>query len=168
MSWAGTPQFEALMKIEDPYAYRDRLSLPKFIVNSAVDQYFLPDSSQFYFDGLPGEKYLRYLPNTDHSLKGAEVDAGESALPFYEAIIGGTPDRDSLGASRMTERSGWRRSRGRAESDCGRRRTLTRGISGCRPLDEATRVPCSRIRAAAFISGPWQSRNMDGRRILLS
>src|SRR5215472_14731894 len=89
--WAHTPQFAALLHIEDPYSYRERLTMPKYIVNSAGDQYFLPDSSQFYFDGLSGEKYLRYLPNTDHSLKGSYRDAAESALAFYQSILENTP-----------------------------------------------------------------------------
>jgi len=37
-------------------------------MNSTGDQFFLPDNSQFYFQDLPGEKYLRYVPNTDHSM----------------------------------------------------------------------------------------------------
>ena len=89
--WAGTPQFAALIRIEDPYSYRDRLTMPKFIVNAAGDQYFLPDSSQFYFAGLKGENYLRYLPNTDHSLKGEFVDAAESVVSFYRSILSDTP-----------------------------------------------------------------------------
>jgi PhoPQ-activated pathogenicity-related protein len=91
MRWAGTPQFAALIHIEDPYSYRDRLTMPKFIVNAAGDQYFVPDSSQFYFTGLRGENYLRYLPNTDHSLKGEYVDAAESAVSFYQSILSDTP-----------------------------------------------------------------------------
>jgi PhoPQ-activated pathogenicity-related protein len=91
MRWAGTPQFAALIHIEDPYSYRDRLTMPKFIVNAAGDQYFLPDSSQFYFAGLKGENYLRYLPNTDHSLKGEYVDAAESAVSFYQSILSKSP-----------------------------------------------------------------------------
>jgi PhoPQ-activated pathogenicity-related protein len=47
MRWRGTPEFQALMRIEDPYSYRDRVTMPKFIVNATGDQYFLPDSSQF-------------------------------------------------------------------------------------------------------------------------
>jgi PhoPQ-activated pathogenicity-related protein len=83
--WAGTPQFRDLMRIEDPYSYRDRYTMPKFLINSTGDQYFLPDNSQFYFDGLPGTKYLRYVPNTDHSL--ARSDAHESLLAFYGAFL---------------------------------------------------------------------------------
>jgi PhoPQ-activated pathogenicity-related protein len=59
--------------------------MPKFLLNASGDQFFLPDSSQFYFDDLPGVKYLRYVPNADHSLKGS--DARESLLAFYNAVL---------------------------------------------------------------------------------
>jgi len=89
MNWIGTPQFRALMKIEEPYEYRDRLTMPKFIVNASGDQFFLPDSSQFYFDDLPGEKHLRYVPNASHSLD--KTDALESVQAFYASVVKGTP-----------------------------------------------------------------------------
>lgn len=85
MNWMGTPEMKALMKIEEPYEYRDRLTMPKFIVNSAGDQFFLPDSSKYYFDDLPGTKYLRYVPNSDHSLKNS--DALFTLLACYDAVI---------------------------------------------------------------------------------
>lgn len=83
-----TPQYDELLKIEDPYAYRARLTMPKFVVNSAGDQYFPPDSSKFYYDDLPGVKYLRYVPNTNHSLGGS--DALESIMAFYNGILTGS------------------------------------------------------------------------------
>src|SRR5437899_12529209 len=89
MDWNGTPEYKALMKIEEPYQYRQRLTMPKFIINAAGDQFFLPDSSQFYFKDLPGMKYLRYVPNTDHSLKGG--DAYETLLACYHAIVNQVP-----------------------------------------------------------------------------
>lgn len=90
--WMGTPQFRALMKIEEPYQYRDRLTLPKFLVNASGDQFFLPDSSQFYFDDLRGEKQLRYVPNTGHSLD--KTDAIESVHAFYASVVKGSPRPD--------------------------------------------------------------------------
>lgn len=84
-AWFGTPQFAALMEIEDPYAYLGRLKMPKFILNSTGDQFFLPDSSQFYFDALPGVKYLRYVPNTSHSLGGS--DYAVTLQGCYESVI---------------------------------------------------------------------------------
>lgn len=91
MNWLGTPQFDALVQIEDPYSYRNRITVPKLIVNATGDQYFTPDSSQFYYSGLRGEKYLRYLPNTDHSLKGAARTAAETGKAFVDSIIKATP-----------------------------------------------------------------------------
>lgn len=91
MKWFGTPQLDALLQIEDPYAYRQRVTVPKLIVNAADDQFFTPDSSQFYFDGLLGQKFLRYVPNTDHSLRGAAGDAAKTGIAFLDGIINRTP-----------------------------------------------------------------------------
>lgn len=87
MNWTGTKQYKALMKIEEPFEYRDRLTMPKYMVNAAGDQFFLPDSAQFYFDKLKGPKYLRYVPNADHSLRG--TDALQSAIAFHDAVVKG-------------------------------------------------------------------------------
>ncbi len=88
MDWIGTKQWHDLMKIVEPYEYRDRLTIPKYIVNSGGDQFFLPDSWQFYFNDLKGEKYLRYVPNTDHGVT-RKSDAGDSLLAYYHSIIKG-------------------------------------------------------------------------------
>jgi PhoPQ-activated pathogenicity-related protein len=84
----NTPQYAALLQIVDPYSYRDRLTMPKFVVNAAGDQYFPPDSSKFYFADLPDPKFLRYVPNADHSLRGS--DAQDSILAFYQAVLKGS------------------------------------------------------------------------------
>jgi PhoPQ-activated pathogenicity-related protein len=85
MNWTDTPQYKALMKIEEPYEYRHRLTIPKFIINATGDQFFLPDSWQFYYHDLPGTKYLRYVPNAEHSLRGS--DAWLTLLACYNATI---------------------------------------------------------------------------------
>jgi len=89
MDWTGTPEYRELLKIEEPYQYRQRFTMPKFIINAGGDQFFLPDSSQFYFNDLPGVKYLRCVPNADHSLRGS--DAYETMLACYNAIINEQP-----------------------------------------------------------------------------
>jgi PhoPQ-activated pathogenicity-related protein len=85
--WSGTPEYRALMKIEEPYEYRARFTIPKFLINASGDQFFVPDSSQFYFHDLPAVKYLRYVPNADHSLKNS--DAWMTLLACYNAIVTG-------------------------------------------------------------------------------
>jgi len=89
MDWTDTPEYKALLKIVEPYEYRDRFTMPKLLINSAGDQFFLPDSSQFYWKDLPGKKYLRYVPNSDHGLKN--TDALLSMISFYDAIIHDKP-----------------------------------------------------------------------------
>src|SRR6266487_1381855 len=89
MDWNGTPEYRALMKIEEPYEYRARFTLPKFLINASGDQFFLPDSAQFYFNDLPGVKYLRYVPNADHGLKG--TDAWQTLLACYHAVLNDLP-----------------------------------------------------------------------------
>ncbi|MCX5769611.1 MAG: C45 family autoproteolytic acyltransferase/hydrolase, partial [Candidatus Hydrogenedentes bacterium] len=88
MNWMHTPEFRNLMAVVDPISYVDRMTMPKFIVNSTGDQFFLPDSWQFYFDALEGEKHLRYVPNTDH---GLNFQAWEDMLAFYESILNNVP-----------------------------------------------------------------------------
>ena len=85
MQRADHPRMKDLHKLEDPHFYRHRLTMPKFIINATGDQFFLPDSSKFYWDDLRGEKYLRYVPNGDHGLDG--TDASESILAFYSLIL---------------------------------------------------------------------------------
>jgi PhoPQ-activated pathogenicity-related protein len=87
MDWTGTKRYRQLLEIVEPFSYRDRLTLPKLMINSAGDQFFLPDSSQFYFDDLKGQKYLRYVPNTDHSLRRS--DAPMSLVAFYDSVLNG-------------------------------------------------------------------------------
>ena len=85
-----TPEGQVLVKFVDPYEYRDRYAaIPKCMINSSGDQFFLPDSAQFYFHDLPGEKYLRYVPNTDHGLGGS--DAHMSLLVFFQSVLSDSP-----------------------------------------------------------------------------
>ncbi len=89
MNRVNTVEYRNLMKIEEPFEYRARFTMPKFIINASGDQFFLPDSSQFYFDQLPGEKYLRYVPNADHGVRD-HTDAGGSIAAYFGSIVTGT------------------------------------------------------------------------------
>ena len=76
-----------VLKLVDPYEYRDRYTMPKFLINSSGDQFFLCDSAQFYFKDLPGEKYLLYCANTDHGLNGSGAE--KALLTWYTAVLAG-------------------------------------------------------------------------------
>jgi len=84
---ANHPRMAALRALVDPYHYRHRLTMPKFIMNASGDEFFPPDLSRYYFDDLVGEKYLRYVPNASHGLNG--TDAIESVIAFYSRVLAG-------------------------------------------------------------------------------
>ena len=79
-----TPEGKAMLRVVDPYTYRDRYTMPKLILNSTGDQFFATDSSRFYYADLPGPKWLRYAPNTDH--KQSE-DVIIEALSWIDDIL---------------------------------------------------------------------------------
>ena len=87
--WFDSPAVDDLMTIVDPYEYLDRLDIPKFIVNAAGDDFFVSDSIQFYIDDLPGETYLRHVPNSDHYLTDTFDDVFFSMVPYYDAFLNG-------------------------------------------------------------------------------
>lgn len=85
LNWLDTPENAALMAIIDPINHLDRLQMPKLIINGANDQFFLPDSSRFYWQKLQGPKWLRYMPNAGHGL--IEEEAYRNLASFYYANI---------------------------------------------------------------------------------
>ena len=57
----------------DPIIYKDRLVMPKLIINSLNDYFWSPEHSYYYLDQLPGVNYLRLLPNAEHSTAGSGI-----------------------------------------------------------------------------------------------
>lgn len=88
LDWLDTPENAALMRIVDPYEYRERLTMPKLIMNGGNDQFFVPDSSKFYWNDLPGPKWLRYFPNAGHPLDDTAMG---TVTAFFDAIAAGKP-----------------------------------------------------------------------------
>jgi len=85
--WFDTPDADALVAIVDPYAYLDDLTIPKFIITAAGDDFFIHDSAQFYIDELIGKTHFRTVPNTNHYLDGALDTVFENMVPYYDAFL---------------------------------------------------------------------------------
>lgn len=92
MEWQDSREYESLMEMTEPYTFIDQLTIPKLILNATGDQFFLPDSWQFYYNDLKGEKHLRYVPNTDHGM--GESDALHTLVAFYQMILADKPRPD--------------------------------------------------------------------------
>ncbi len=85
MNWVGTPEFDRMMEITEPYAFRKDYDMPKLIINAAGDEFFQPDSWKFYWDSLPGEKHIMYVPNSGHDV--GKSDALPNLISFYKSIL---------------------------------------------------------------------------------
>jgi PhoPQ-activated pathogenicity-related protein len=77
-----------LLQIIDPFSYFPKYTMPKLLLNSAGDQFFLPDSSRFYYASLPGPKWLRYTVNTDHA-QIQDLTAIATVLQWADKVLDG-------------------------------------------------------------------------------
>ncbi len=83
--WMSTKEFEILMKYVEPYYFKEKFTMPKLLINAGSDEFFSTDSWRFYFNELPGDKYLQYMPNVNHSLNGRYLN--ENLFSFYTRIL---------------------------------------------------------------------------------
>lgn len=85
MDWVGTPEFDRMMEITEPYSFLAAYDMPKLLINAAGDEFFQPDSWKFYWDALPGEKHVMYVPNSGHDV--GDSDAIPNLISFYESVL---------------------------------------------------------------------------------
>jgi PhoPQ-activated pathogenicity-related protein len=85
--YLNKPQMTLLMDIEDPITYLDRYErMPKFVICATGDEFFLPDDPQFFWSQLKGEKYLRMVQNSEHSMAGHAADLASNIQTFAHAV----------------------------------------------------------------------------------
>jgi PhoPQ-activated pathogenicity-related protein len=89
MDWQGSIEYNRLLEITEPYSYKEEFTMPKLLINASGDEFFLPDSWKFYYNDLPGEKHLMYVPNTGHDVSA--TDALQNLTAFYARILDQTP-----------------------------------------------------------------------------
>jgi PhoPQ-activated pathogenicity-related protein len=99
----ATKEGVELMRMVDPYSYRDKIKVPTLIVNGTNDPYWTVNSTSVYWNDLKQSKWLLEVPNSGHGLedKGRVVStvgafarslAGQFKMPKLEAKM--TVDKD--------------------------------------------------------------------------
>lgn len=84
----------AVVKMIDPYSYRDKLIMPKMIIFGTNDPFWTVDAVKHYINEIPGNNLLHYISNVGHSLGDAKqafnalsaflaINLNNSALPNY-------------------------------------------------------------------------------------
>jgi len=92
-----TPAGRRLLSMVDPWAYREHLTMPKLIINATNDFYWATDALNLYWDGIPSNKWVRYVPNAGHNLRRQDrpqqkqlTDLINSLAAFSRHQIAGT------------------------------------------------------------------------------
>ncbi|KAL3877581.1 hypothetical protein ACJMK2_035277 [Sinanodonta woodiana] len=91
-SQLDNPNTQKMANIIDPIAYNDRFTnKPKYIITTGGDEFFMPDDSDYFYDQLSGPKYLRKLPNAEHSCAGHETSLFFSMRSFFLSVVMNEP-----------------------------------------------------------------------------
>jgi PhoPQ-activated pathogenicity-related protein len=91
MERAKTAEGTALWKMVDPYSFRDRLTMPKLLINGTNDRYWTLNALDLYWNGLEGPKYVVEVPNAGHGLEQNRDWALNGLGAFFRHQVTGTP-----------------------------------------------------------------------------
>lgn len=86
-----TPEGTKLWKMIDPFTYRDRITVPKLIINGTNDRYWTLDSLNLFWGDLHGPKWVVYLPNAGHGLEQNRHYALNGIGAFFRHVISKQP-----------------------------------------------------------------------------
>ncbi|MGY4385795.1 PhoPQ-activated pathogenicity-related protein [Pedobacter sp. UYP24] len=86
----GTKSSNALTTMIDPYSYRKMLIMPKMIIMGTNDEYWPIDNIKNYYDSIPGQNLIKYVPNVGHNL-GDGVEALTSLSAFFGYTLAKSP-----------------------------------------------------------------------------
>jgi PhoPQ-activated pathogenicity-related protein len=84
------PPMQRLRSWVDPYAYRDRLTVPKLLLLGTNDRYWTVDSLHLYWDDLPEPKLVFQTPNAGHDLGGGQ-EAFQTLTAWFKLIADAQP-----------------------------------------------------------------------------
>jgi PhoPQ-activated pathogenicity-related protein len=76
-----TTEAQKLWRMIDPWVYREKITVPKMIINGANDPYWPLDALNSYWEDLKGDKWILYVPNAGHDLRERDPNGRPELLP---------------------------------------------------------------------------------------
>jgi len=83
----GTPGFDSLVDIIDPLNYVDTLTMPKMVVDSTGDEFFMPDDDWYWWGKLQGDNFRLMCHNAEHSMATAIPELLLGAQAFVLSLL---------------------------------------------------------------------------------
>jgi PhoPQ-activated pathogenicity-related protein len=90
---SATESGQKINAMVDPYSYRAKLNKPKMIFIGTNDPYWPVDAIKHYFDSIPGQNFIHYVPNADH-----DIDDHPQTFKALNAFFGFTANGKSYPA----------------------------------------------------------------------
>ncbi len=87
--FVNAPEFQTILDYVGIDTIYNKLKMPKLVIGTCGDEFFIPDSPRFFWDDLQGEKLLRWIPNAEHSCAGHAEDIMAGVQSFYVSIVSG-------------------------------------------------------------------------------
>lgn len=88
---AESPREAALRTMMDPWTYRERITIPKLLINGTNDRYWVVDAAKNYFGDLVGPKYVLEVPNAGHDLGEGRAKAAASIAVLFRRVASSAP-----------------------------------------------------------------------------
>lgn len=85
-----SPEGRRLSEMVDPWALRDKITVPKLIICGTNDRYWTVDALNLYRGDLKGDTWHLYVPNSGHGLNDIGRPLGTAAA-FAQRIATGDP-----------------------------------------------------------------------------
>ncbi|UCS95837.1 PhoPQ-activated pathogenicity-related family protein [Echinicola marina] len=80
---SNTPAGQSITNMVDPFAYKQFLTMPKMVFMGTNDPYWPIDAAKNYWDEIPGDNRLIYIPNVEHGLGNGQT-AFQNLSAFLE------------------------------------------------------------------------------------
>jgi hypothetical protein len=81
------PNMVHLQENVDPFWYKDRLTMPKLVVNAGMDEFQQPDDTHYWWNDMPKPKRFMMLPNAEHSLATGILEAVPAIGAWIQALL---------------------------------------------------------------------------------
>lgn len=81
------PNMIYLQQEVDPYFYKDRLHLPKFVVNAGMDEFQQPDDTHYWWKDMPEPKHFLLAPDAEHSLATGILEVVPAIAAWIGALL---------------------------------------------------------------------------------